>query len=440
MPSTALIPLIVAAAGLLVPAAAAPAVQALRSYADRHAGPPTLQVLHAFSGGTDGALPAGGLLVDKSFVLYGTTEAGGAKNMGTAFQLTPSESGYVESVIHSFVAGSKDGAFPVASLTAGKDGILYGTTVGGGRESANRSCTSSDQYAGCGTVFALTPSSGGYVEQLEYRFKGGTKDGRQPYGSVFSGADGTLYGTTLWGKGPNLGTVFALTSSGEERAEYSFRGASRNGRRPVPDGALPSGALAIDAGGTMYGTAAFGGDGTCRTNRRVRCGVVYALAPTGSGYAYSRLYSFRGGDDGQYPQAGVIVDAAGALYGTTEIGGAANLGIVFKLTPTASGYTETILHAFRGGDDGALPVSGLVLDSQGALYGTTSSGGNANLGTVFKLTLKGSGYAERVLYAFTGGNDGAQPVAPLTLGKSGVLYGTAHGGAYGMGTVFAIGK
>ncbi len=397
---------------------------------------PTLQVLHAFSGGADGSLPMSGLLLDKSGALFGVTEAGGAKNVGTVYRLVPAGSGYTESVLHSFRGGSKDGALPVAPLIEGRTGTLFGTTLDGGSSSASNGCVF-QQYTACGTVFALVPSAGGYTERLVHRFDGGAADGRFPYGGMVIDASGALHGTTLWGVGGNAGTVFTLNSGGPEQIVYSFPLYSSGPEDP--NGALPSGALAIDAKGAIYGTAAFGGDGACPRNRITFCGVVYALTPAPSGYMYSRLYSFQGGNDGYYPEGGIVADAGGALYGTTEYGGAPGLGTVFKLTPTASGYTESVLYAFQGGADGALPLSSLVLDKTGALYGTTSSGGAGNAGTIFKLTPSGSGYTERVLYAFTGGNDGADPLAPVILGTSRVLLGAAStGGAYGIGTVFAL--
>ncbi len=154
------------------------------------------------------------------------------------------------------------------------------------------------------------------------------------------------------------------------------------------------------------------------------------------------LHVFQGGADGNWPLAQLIVDKDGALYGTTEYGGLANDGTVFKLTPSSSGYGESILYSFKGGRDGSLPLAGLIADDAGIMYGTTSAGGGANLGTIFKLAPlpSGSGYAETVLYAFHGSSDGADPMAGLVAdGKTGTLYGTTQsGGAHGVGSVFAL--
>ena len=397
---------------------------------------PALHVLHSFSG-TDGALPGAAVLVGVGGALFGTTEAGGVKNLGTAYELAPSGSGYVETILHSFVGGALDGAEPVAPVVADASGNLYGTTPGGGVQLAARHCAHSQYAQGCGILFTLTPSASGYTERTMYRFMGG-RGGRLPYGALVVAGSGTLEGTTMWGGAGGYGTVFNLTS-GKADIMYSFAAAA-GGAATFPDGALPAGAVALSGNGTFYGTAPFGGTTNCLLNPGTNCGVVYGLAPAGSKYDYSTLHSFGGGSDGAYPQGGVVMDAQGALYGTTELGGTANLGTVFKLTPGSSGaYVETVIHAFQGGDDGALPLATVVVDEKGVLYGTTSSGGDANAGTIFKLTPSGSGYTERVVYAFTGGSDGAQPVAALALDKAGVLYGTAlGGGAYAAGTVFAL--
>ena len=422
-----------AAAGfLLSPTAVVAASHASHVSATSHRDRPSLQVLLSFSG-ADGAEPAAGVIVDKTGALFGTTQAGGKKNLGTAYTLEPSSSGYVETLLHVFAGGSADGAQPVAPLTEDASGNLWGTTVGGGYQSSKRSCAGG-QIAGCGTLFELTPSTSGYSEHV-YRFGGGASQGYSPYSGVVLTAQGGIEGTTMWGDG-GVGTVYTLTSK-KIRVNYAF---------PIdpnvpnyPDGALPLGAVALDQKGTFYGSAPFGGTVACPLNLQAQCGVVFAVTNTGGIYGHVTLYSFAGGNDGWYPEGGVVLDRSGALYGTTEFGGSANQGVVFKLTPAGSGYAESVIYSFQGGEDGALPVGGVIVDHHGALYGTTSSGGSANAGTIFKLTPSGSSYSERVLYAFTGGTDGAQPVAPLAFGKSGVVYGTTlAGGAYAGGTVFAF--
>lgn len=156
------------------------------------------------------------------------------------------------------------------------------------------------------------------------------------------------------------------------------------------------------------------------------------------------LYAFRGGSDGAQPAAGLVADKHGALYGTTAVGGVGGSfgnGTVFKLTPSGRGYTESVLYAFRGGNDGAEPFAGLIADKRGALYGTTAfTGVISGDGSVFKLTPSGNGYTESILYHFQGSpNDGAYPDASLIADENGALYGTTSaGGAAGIGTVFRL--
>jgi uncharacterized repeat protein (TIGR03803 family) len=164
----------------------------------------------------------------------------------------------------------------------------------------------------------------------------------------------------------------------------------------------------------------------------------------------SVLYSFVGGSDGSGPMAGLIVDRSGVLYGTTRYGGGSGCtsnegcGTVFSLTPpTVAGgvWSEAVLHSFLSGADGASPMAGLLAGKSGVLYGTTESGGASNAGTVFELTppaTPGGAWTENILYSFSGGIDGSQPVAAL-IAESGTLYGTTEaGGAAGLGTVFAL--
>jgi uncharacterized repeat protein (TIGR03803 family) len=211
--------------------------------------------------------------------------------------------------------------------------------------------------------------------------------------------------------------VFNVTSSGKEKVIYSFVG--------PPDGSGPTGNLVRDALGNLYGTTLGGGNSS-------RYGTVFELSATGT---EKLLYVFRGGSDGSYPYAGLLRDAkTGNLYGTTNSGGAHGAGTVFEVTPAG---VETILYAFAGNPDGARPIGGLIRDAKGNFYGTTQVGGNFH-GTVFELTRAGT---EKVLYAFTtGGVDGEYPQGGLVLDtKTGNLYGTTlSGGVYGHGTVFEV--
>ncbi len=247
-------------------------------------------------------------------------------------------------------------------------------------------------------------------------------DGEFPGGSLIRDESGNLYGTTIYGGsydygysdaygGAGYGTVFKIDPSGNETVLYSFSGGA--------DGAYPAARLVRDAVGNLYGTTGGGSAGY---------GIVFKIDPSGN---ETILHSFTGGVDGANPYAGLVRDAVGNLYGTTTAGGSAGLGTVFKVRPSG---TETILHSFTGGADGAIPYAGLVRDAAGNLYGTASGGGEG-YGTVFKIDPSGN---ETVLYSFTGGADGANPCAGVVRDAAGNLYGTTNGGGLGSGTVFKI--
>ncbi|HEY6485814.1 MAG TPA: choice-of-anchor tandem repeat GloVer-containing protein [Candidatus Cybelea sp.] len=220
-------------------------------------------------------------------------------------------------------------------------------------------------------------------------------------------------------------TAQALASHRTEHILYSFR--------KQPDGSQPLGGLAIDTRGNLYGTTKFGGTAVS--------GTVYVLSPSSTGYTERILHNFSGPPDGNYPTGSLSVDSQGTLYGTTQVGGAqAQYGTVFDLKPSGTGYAERILHSFNPfySSDGAYPYSGVVIDNNGVLYGTTSAGGYGGQGTVFILKPSGSGY-ERDGWGFGEGNDGVAPYGGLLLEKHGFLYGTtSQGGAKDFGTVFKV--
>lgn len=382
-----------------------------------------LALLYSFSGGNDGASPIGGLIMDGSGNLYGTTAEGGLGKYGTVFKLEPTGSGsYAESVLYSFTGGS-DGGSPVGGLIMDSSGNLYGATLTGGGDNV-------------GVVFKLVPNgSGGYTESVLHTFTG-SADGADPVGHLLMDSGGNLYGATEFGGGNNTGTVFKLTPSGGGYAEsvlYSFAGGG--------DAANPAAGLIMDSTGNLYGTTAYGGNSSAGYSY----GAVFELASNGGGYTESVLYRFTDGSDGANPFAGLIMDSSGNLYGTTQYGGGShNDGTVFKLAPNGSGgYTESVLYTFTGGGDGANPLDGLIMDNAGSFYSTTTSaGGSSNSGTVFTLSLDGSGgYAESTLYDFTGDSDGELPTGGLIMDSTGNIYGTAGyggNGGYGYGTVFEI--
>ena len=305
--------------------------------------------------------------MDSAGNIYGTTYSGGANNNsgGTVFKLTPGSGGtYSESVLWSF-GGTGDGVNPYAAgLIMDSAGNLYGTTAGGGAHSF-------------GTVFKLTSGSGGtYTESVLWSF-GGTNDGKNPYARLVMDSSGNLYGTTYTGGANSHGTVFKLTpGSGGTYSEsvlWSFGGTS--------DGTYPEAGLVMDSAGDLYGTTSGGGANN-------NSGTVFKLTPgSGGTYTESVLWTFGATGDGASPYAGLVMDNAGNLYGTTSGGGANNnSGTVFKLTPGSGGtYTESVLWSFGGTGDGVGPYAGLVMDSAGNIYGTTYIGGANRSGTVFKI-------------------------------------------------------
>jgi uncharacterized repeat protein (TIGR03803 family) len=359
----------------------------------------TETVLHSFAGGpSDGADARAGLIVDGAGNLYGTTLRGGASDNGVVFKLAPDGT---EMVLHPFAGGDSDGAFPFGGLIADGAGNLYGTTAGGG--------------AGFGVVFKLAPNG---TETVLYSFTGPPVDGANPLAGLIADGASNLYGTTELGGSAAFGSgvVFKLAPDGTETVLHSFAGANS-------DGAFPEAGLIADGAGNLYGTTSQGGV----SNN----GVVFKLAPNG---IETVLHSFAGGpSDGADARAGLIVDGAGNLYGTTLRGGASDNGVVFKLAPDG---TETVLYSFAG-VDGSGPLAGLIADRAGNLYGTTSGGGASGRGVVFKLAPNG---IETVLHSFAGSpSDGASPLAGLIADRAGNLYGTtAGGGASSNGAVFKL--
>jgi uncharacterized repeat protein (TIGR03803 family) len=360
----------------------------------------TYTVLHTFTG-PDGATPEAGLIADPAGNLYGTTSFGGESNNGTVFKL--SDNGLTG--LCSFAAGPNRGQ-PQAGLMRDPAGSLYGTAKFGN--------------AGGGTVFKLD-AAGAYTVLHDFPGKGA--DGRFPLAGLIRDSAGNLYGTTAAGGVSSDGTVFKLDKTGET-VLYSFTGGA--------DGRHPRAGVIQDSAGNLYGTTVLGG--------RAGVGEVFKLDAAGT---YARLYSFRDGAGGSEPAAALIQDSAGNLYGTAAGGGASYAGVVFKMD--AAG-TETTLYTFTGGTDGGNPEAVLVPDSAGNLYGTTCNGGqgtgNLGFGVVFRLDTAGT---ETVLYAFTGGVDGAHPLAGLFRDPAGNLYGTTSAGGIknstcpsGCGVVFKI--
>ncbi len=325
--------------------------------------------------------------------------------------------------IYSF-DGHNAGYVPLSPPILDSVGNLYGTTEDGGTGSL-------------GTVYELVRNSNGtYTEKVLHSFQG-APDGANPVASPIFDHAGNLYGTAGGGNRSSFGVVYELSpgSNGEwtEQVLYTFTGGA--------DGEYPDGGLVMDNSGNLYGTTVSGGN----TNCQYGCGTVYELSPNGGGqWTKTILYSFTGGDDGATPTYGnLVLDAAGNLYGTASAGGSGNSGTVFKLTKGSGGqWTQSVLYAFTGGNDGASPQFGLTFDPSGNLYGSTNLGGAIKEGTIFELSPQANGYwSENTLLTFDRQN-GEQPSTPVTFDGKGRLYGTAEFGGEsdgdGGGTIFRL--
>jgi uncharacterized repeat protein (TIGR03803 family) len=254
-------------------------------------------------------------------------------------------------------------------------------------------------------VNAQTRPTRGVQHSILHSFGG--LDGAGPLLGVIADANGALYGATAFGGKAALGTIFKLTPRKSGYSETVLRSFSVGSDGYAPDG------LVAGKNGVLYGDTLAGGQNGCG----VGCGTIFKLTPKESGYTFSVVYRFRPGTDANQPVGAPVLDKNGAIYGVTQFGGSSNNGVVFKLTPGKSGYTESVLYGFPGGTGGYLPQAGLTIDTSGSLYGTTYYGGtgscSAGCGTVFKLTPGKSGYAESLLYSFLDDADGVGPSATL---------------------------
>jgi len=380
--------------------------------------------------------PYAGLVFDASGNLYGTTLFGGDYGYGSVFELLPqADGGWSEQTLHSFNKKGGDGFYPVAGLVLDAAGNLYGTAQEGG------------VYQHFGIVFELVRNeNGSWDEEILHSFNLNGRDGVHPLAGLIFDAAGNLYGTTAYGGIYANGTVFELLPKpgggwGEKILHNFFNNAA--------DGVTPYAGLILDASGSLYGTTAFGGaycvgDGGC--------GTVFKLGrKAGGDWAEQILHSFNmNGADGVHPYGGLIFDPSGNLYGTTADGGVYNDGTVFGLSVKAGGgWSEKILHHFSdAGTDGDQPLAGLIMDAAGNLYGTTSYGGDGTCingcGTVFELLPSaGESWTEETLHSFPdNGVDGDRPYyAPVIFDASGNLYGTTYAGGSspsGGGTVFEV--
>jgi uncharacterized repeat protein (TIGR03803 family) len=313
------------------------------------------------SGCADGGGPFAGLIFDAAGNLYGTTESGGAHVYGTVFELTPGSDGWKENVLHSFGFNSH-GCCPKAGVVMDNAGNLFGTAS---------------------VAFELSPGTSGWKETVLHNFTGHHGDGSGPWAGMILDEAGNAYGTTEMGGtnrscGGGCGTVYELEPiSGGGWKEHILHDFGT-----VGDGAFPGvGALILDSAGNLYGTTNVGG--------ATGYGTVFRLTLQSSGrWKETILHSFAASPNGQQPSASVVMDKAGNLYGTTISGGTASCGcgVIYKLVPGSNGkWTYTVLHRFTG-YDGAQPDANLILDGKGNLYGTTITGGTGGAGVAFELT------------------------------------------------------
>ena len=303
-------------------------------------------ILYTISGGTDGQYPVSGLLRDSSGNLFGTTYDGGtALNVaGTIFKLSPSGK---EKVLYNFTGGT-DGGQPESSLITDGQGNLYGSTEGSGA-------------FGFGTIYKLSAT---HQETVLFSFRGGQTGSNPSRGSLIRDNAGNFIGTAGLAGFQQNGMVFKVSPTGKEKILHVFTGGA--------DGGIPYWSLTRDNAGNFYGTTWAGGT--------YLSGTVFKIDGGGN---ETVLYNFTGGADGQFALGGVVRDAAGNLYGTTNSRGANGFGTVYKLD---SAGNETVLYSFTGGSDGASPQAALILDAAGNLYGTATAGGDGGNGTVFKIT------------------------------------------------------
>lgn len=408
----------------------------------------TFQVLHIFTGGSDGAIPVGGLTMDRAGNLYGATAAGGntgsncqfggaANGCGTVFRLVRGSSGWVLSPLYAF-QGYADGLFPSGRVIFGPDGALYGVTQSGGEATCNAG------FGTCGIVFRMTPPASvcksiicPWQKSTIFSFNG--PDGAEPMSEVVFDHAGNLYGTTYGGGGHGndicfydnngCGTVYELTPSNgawTEAVLHAFPATAFDGQNPYAN-------LIFDSAGNLYGSMPQGGASGE--------GAVFQLSPSGSGWMENLLYSFHTNSTGIEPEGGLLL-ASGSLIGTTSTGGTGDGGTVFELTPGQGGWTFNLMYSLSGQQYFG-PRASLTMDAAGNLYGTTVSGGAHGYGSAFKLTPSNGGWTYTSLHDFTGGTDGTYVASNLIMDADGNLYGVASGGASGScfrgcGVVFEI--
>jgi uncharacterized repeat protein (TIGR03803 family) len=371
----------------------------------------------------EGGYPDTDLVRDAAGNLYGMCVQGGAHHGGTVFRLAPNGAGWTHKVLFDF-GGGADGGQPYGGVTLDAAGNVYGTGVIGG---SGGFCTED----GCGVVFQLVPGPGDtWTENVIHDFSGGS-DGYGPGGPVVFDQAGNLYGVTPTGGDFGLGVLFQLVpqpgGTWTENILHAFTGGADGG-------AGQAGRLLVTADNHIFGVATVGG--------AYGAGTAYELSPPaapGGDWRFDTIHDFQGQPEAGFPYGGLLRDAAGDLYGTTYYDGAFDLGCVYQLHNAGGVWTETVLHSFAGKRDGSGSISGLVLDAAGNIYGTTSEGGaGCSCGTIFKLSPQpGGAWTTSIAYRFTGTPDGGYPYAGLVADGLGSFFGaTVQGGEDNDGAVY----
>jgi uncharacterized repeat protein (TIGR03803 family) len=360
----------------------------------------------------DGMIPQGGLIMDSNGNLYGVAFNGGDYIPGgVVFKLSPEGE---ETILHNFGAIPNDGNQPQGALIMDKQNNLYGTTCTGGANDIG-------DGGGNGTVFKLSPDG---TETILYNFGADNNDGSVPRAGVVMDSKGNLYGSTNEGGAYGAGIVFRVSPEGKETILHTF------GSTGATDGVGPWASLVMDANENLYGTTYQGG--------LADEGTAFEISAKGE---YSILHSFGAtSTDGTFVNTSLTLDSHGDLYGTTYLGGTNNVGTVFKLTPTSSGtWRETILYNFTDYQNCYAPASGVLLGANGDMYGTTLVGGTGAtfpLGCAYEINATGK---LTNLHSFDGFPDGANPAGNLLRDSQGNLYGvTSSGGNDDYGVAFRI--
>jgi uncharacterized repeat protein (TIGR03803 family) len=373
----------------------------------------TTNVIFSFNE-DDGEYADTDLETDSAGNIYGSTVLGGDHGSGTVFQLSPTPTGWVQNVLYSFTGGT-DGGEPYKGVSIDRQGNLYGTAVTGGSGACE---------GGCGVVYKLTNSGGTWRQRVIHTFTGGD-DGSGPGARVTVDQSGNLYGMTPTGGANGLGTVYKLHPNGRSwdfQVIHTFTGGS--------DGSSGSAGRMLLLQGRLYGAATTGG--------LYGAGVIFELTPTPVGeWDFRTLYSFHGQPDGSFPYGALYRAASGKFYGSTYYGGRNGIGSVYELSPRSTGeWGERVIYSFQNGTDGNSPISNLVSDTAGNLYGTTSEGGLGS-GTIFKLTPGANGWTESVVHSFSGPPDGGFSYNGMVVDAFGNFYGaTVHGGTNNDGSVY----